>query len=154
MPILRSSGRRQEGELYQGDIPTLQELGFEPPPPWPKARFVGSAIAGDLGIGPLHRVVYATRVTYTGGSGHKRLQGVCKDSAGSPLAGATCWAYRKDDDVANSRYRYQQEGTVGVSDAGGNYEVMVPTNDQYGIVSYKAGAPDVAGVTVNTLVGT
>lgn len=91
---------------------------------------------------------------WTGGSGHKRLTGVAKDATGAPLEGATCWAYRKDDDVANSRYRYQQEGTVGLSDAGGNYEVMVPTGDQYGIVSYKDGATPVAGTTLWTLVGT
>lgn len=41
-----------------------------------------------------------------------------------------------------------------VSDASGNYSFSVGSGLQYWIVDYKAGAPDVAGATVNTLVGT
>lgn len=92
----------------------------------------------------------------TAWTGHRsplRLTGVCKDASGAPLAGVTCVAFRSTDNVANSVYKYQQEGSIGISDAGGNYEIMVPTADTYFVVSYKAGAPDVAGTTVNTLVG-
>ena len=43
---------------------------------------------------------------------------------------------------------------VGTSDANGYYEfrTAIPA-ELYYVVAYKAGAPDVAGTTVNTLTG-
>lgn len=92
-------------------------------------------------------------VGWGGTTAYKRLAGITKDATGAPLAGVTVMAIRSTADDANSRPANVQEGTVGVSDAAGNYEVMVPTGDQYRIDAYKAGAPDVAGSTLNTLVG-
>ena len=53
--------------------------------------------------------------------------------------------YRTRDDV---------EAYSTVSDASGNYILPVDNLTQWYAVAYKAGSPDVAGTTVNTLVGT
>lgn len=90
---------------------------------------------------------------WSGGSGHKRISGVTKDPAGAILAGVTCKAFRTNADPARSLEADAREGPESVSDAGGNYECMVPNTDTHYVVSYKAGTPDVAGTTVNTLVG-
>lgn len=74
------------------------------------------------------------------------ISGVTKDSTGAALASCTVDLYRTIDKT------WQQ--TV-VSDGSGNY-VFSPVNNGNGpfyIVAYKAGAPDVAGTTVNTLLG-
>ena len=39
-----------------------------------------------------------------------------------------------------------------ISDGSGNYSVEVPMNTAYQATGYKAGAPDVAGITRNDIV--
>src|SRR3954469_7696551 len=75
------------------------------------------------------------------------LTGVTKDSSGAALGGCTVRVFR----TADNSY-------IGatVSDAVGAYAFALPTGgaaDQYFVVSYLAGAPDVAGTTLNTLTG-
>lgn len=41
-----------------------------------------------------------------------------------------------------------------ISDGSGNFSFSVPMNTAYQIMAYKAGSPDVAGITVNTLTPT
>lgn len=74
------------------------------------------------------------------------ISGVTKDSTGSPLSGCTVKLFRTVDD--------QLVGTQ-ISDANGNYSFfnVVGGGLQYYVEAYKAGSPDVAGTTVNTLVG-
>lgn len=74
-----------------------------------------------------------------------RVFGVTKDSTGAALSGVTVKLYRTADDALVD---------MAVSNGGGNYEFRSasPTTAYY-VVAYKAGAPDVAGTTVNTLVG-
>lgn len=74
-----------------------------------------------------------------------RIVGVTKDSTGAPLAGCTVDLFRTIDNVMIDSV---------VSDASGNYVfTSAGTQFSYYIVAYKAGAPDVAGTTVNTLLG-
>lgn len=75
---------------------------------------------------------------------YQRLVGVTKDSGGSTLGQCVVQAFRSVDGAFI---------TQTMSDANGNYDLRVPTLDAVYLVAYKAGAPDVAGTTVNTLVG-
>jgi hypothetical protein len=72
--------------------------------------------------------------------------GVTKDSAGAVLASCTVSLYRTLDDMLFEKV---------ISDGSGNYAFSaIGLSEQYYVVAYKAGSPDVAGTTVNTLVGT
>lgn len=72
------------------------------------------------------------------------LSGITKDSAGAVLAGCTVDMFRTLDDVLVDR---------ATSDGAGVYTIPVsgPGGPFY-LVAYKAGAPDVAGTSVNTLI--
>lgn len=71
------------------------------------------------------------------------ITGVTKDSTGAALGLVTVDLF----DTANDIIR-----ATTISDANGNYLVDAQINTTYYLVAYKAGAPDVAGTTVNTLV--
>lgn len=75
----------------------------------------------------------------------KAITGTTRDSTGVALAGVTVRLVRTAD---NSVVDQQ------VSDASGVYRfISANGSDLYYIEAYKAGSPDVAGTTVNTLVG-
>lgn len=75
-----------------------------------------------------------------------RIAGVTRNSAGAVLANCAVVVYRTLDDQPVDRI---------VSDSNGNYASTVAgLAENYYAVAYKVGAPDVAGTTVNTLVGT
>ncbi len=111
---------------------------------WPPTRLQGFA--------NIERPFYEQTVRWAGTKSWKKISGITKDSAGVALDGVTVKAYRVTD--GENRLKDQQEGTIVVSSGAGAYEVMVPTTDTYYCVGYIAGAPDRAGTTVNTLVGT
>lgn len=81
---------------------------------------------------------------YQGTTNFKRITGIAKDSTGTVLGGATIKVYRTADNVCE---------LTTTSNADGAYEVGVPDTAARYIVAYKAGSPDVAGTTVNTLAG-
>jgi hypothetical protein len=102
----------------------------------------GTSGTGDQGVGS------------TGGSNKARpfrsqpfdnrcypISGVTKDSTGAPLAGVTV-------DLFDTRTDVKLDSEV--SDGSGAYVFNVTSGPFY-IVAYKAGEPDVAGTTVNTL---
>jgi len=72
---------------------------------------------------------------------------VTRDAACTPLPFCTVHLFRTSDDV---------EVAQQVSDAAGNFDFTLFDDGtvQYYIVAYLAGAPDVAGTTLNTLVST
>lgn len=72
------------------------------------------------------------------------ITGVTRDSAGAALGSCTVQMFRTSDDA------YMGETT---SDGSGNYTLVSPGNFNLYLVAYKAGATDVAGTTVNTLLG-
>lgn len=69
--------------------------------------------------------------------------GVTKDSSGVALGNCVVQLFQTSIDLLH------QETT---SDASGNYAFYPSVASPFYIVAYKAGAPDVAGTTVNTLV--
>lgn len=72
------------------------------------------------------------------------IAGVTKDSAGAILGGCVVQLFRTVGDAFV---------TEVVSDpTTGAYSIPAGPGESYYIVAYKAGAPDVAGTTVNTLV--
>ena len=79
------------------------------------------------------------------------ITGVTRDQYGSPLANCTCKLYRTCDDSVVQNFNGWGEQVV-VSDAGGNFSFIVGNNaGPFYVVAYKAGSPDVAGTTINTL---
>ena len=82
------------------------------------------------------------------------IAGVTKDATGAPLGGCTVEVY---ETVTAANLNEPKGRFVGstVSDANGNYsvDVYVGPGATFRTVVYKAGAPDVAGTSVNTLVG-
>lgn len=73
------------------------------------------------------------------------IAGVTKDSTGVALAACTVTLFRTGSNVQVDQV---------VSDGSGNYSFPnVSPGSSYYVVAYKAGAPDVAGTTVNTLIG-
>lgn len=73
------------------------------------------------------------------------ISGYTRDSAGSVLGNCVVDLFRTVDDLRLD---------TGTSDANGYYQfrTAVPA-EMYFVVAYKAGAPDTAGTTVNTLIG-
>jgi hypothetical protein len=77
-----------------------------------------------------------------------RLVGITKDSGGNPLGACTVEVFETVSGLLR--------GST-VSDANGNYSLDVTVSAGTGLTffcnGYLAGSPDVAGTTVNTLVG-
>ena len=72
------------------------------------------------------------------------VSGVTRDSTGAALGGCTVKLFNAATDVLTQ---------TTTSDGSGNYSFIVDKTQSWYVVSYKPGAPDVAGTTVNTLVG-
>ena len=72
------------------------------------------------------------------------ITGTTKDSTGAALASCVVDLFRTADDTL---------ATSITSDASGNYLVPASQYLTHYAVAYKAGSPDVAGTTVNTLAG-
>ena len=82
------------------------------------------------------------------------ISGVTKDSNGAALGGCTVEVYETVAEVNPNEPKGRLVNST-VSDANGNYsiDVYAGPNATFRVQSYKAGAPDVAGTTVNTLIG-
>lgn len=72
------------------------------------------------------------------------ITGTTKDSTGAALANCEVELYNTITDTVIARM---------VSDANGLYSFFATNLQNHYAVAYKVGAPDVAGTTVNTLVG-
>jgi hypothetical protein len=74
-----------------------------------------------------------------------KLNGITRNSGGSALSGATVKVFRTDTDAF-----------VGsdTSNGSGEYEVLSLPNTPLYAMAYLDGSPDIAGVTVNTLIPT
>lgn len=114
---------------------------------WPRPRFMG----GEMGMGVLRAdagtcAQHDAPAQTFGGQSMKKLTGTTRDSAGSPLGNAVVAIYLTAGDV------WLRDCT---SDLAGYYEAFSQFSGQnHYLLAYKAGAPDVAGTTVTTLVPT
>lgn len=94
---------------------------------------------GRLGVAPLRGRTPLPAKQWT-------ITGVTKDSSGTPLGGCVVQMFATRNDAILEEV---------VSDGSGNYTLTSPgAQDTYYLVAYKAGALDVAGTTVNTLIPT
>jgi hypothetical protein len=121
---------------------------------WPATSFAGvnnNPAVDNTAFVP--RAEFARDVKASGTHPQKVITGVCRDVTAAPLSGATVKAFRTSADATNALPADLQEGVPAVSAADGAYTVTVPNTDPHYLVSYKAGTPDVAGTTTNTLVG-
>ena len=71
-----------------------------------------------------------------------RITGITKDSTGATLGSCVVQLFRTVDEVFMSE---------SISDGAGAYTLTAIGSGPFFIVAYKAGSPDVAGTTVNTL---
>ena len=70
------------------------------------------------------------------------VTGITIDQLGARMAGVTVKAF---DSVSNVFV------TQTVSDGSGNYSMTLPKGNTYFLVAYKAGSPNKAGTSVNTI---
>lgn len=77
----------------------------------------------------------------------KFIKGTCLDSVGAPIANAIVQGFRTADEVFVGQVTAAEDGTYVLGTENG-------ASVAHYLVAYKAGAPDVAGTTVNTLLPT
>lgn len=75
------------------------------------------------------------------------LRGTCKDSVGAAVASAIVQGFRTSDDFYLGEVTGAVDGTYTLG-------VHVSKTTACYLVAYKAGSPDIAGTTVNTLLPT
>lgn len=110
---------------------------------WPRGNNLLGDVSADAGV--LDSVQWGPYDTVGGISARVGFVGVSRDQYGSPLGNCVVQLFRTSDDL------FIMEVT---SDSNGNFTLFSwYTPDQHYIVAYKAGSPDVAGTTVNTLTG-
>lgn len=76
-----------------------------------------------------------------------QLVGVTRDNAGAALGGCRVVVMEPGRMAVASAPIVAE----AISDGAGNYAIEVPMNVAYQVIAYKAGAPHVAGVSLNTL---
>lgn len=104
---------------------------------WPRSRLRGSLFESS------HRV-WEWNSQMTGGHVPKKVTGVTFNANGDPLAGATVSLFNTATGLLVD---------TQISDSAGNYQCGDPNAVACFAVAYKAGSPDIAAATVNTLLG-
>lgn len=130
-------------ERVFADIWAIAVGSFETPW-WPK----GGGFIGDAGadVGMLEASWWGEFDQQAGASSSYGFAGITRDAYGSPLGGCTVKLFRTDTDALVI--------TV-TSDVNGAFLLPTPYYPtQHYIVCSKIGSPDVAGASVNTLIGT
>jgi len=129
--------RKAEITLERSDFYRLENIQnkYENGLLWPNSRgdgLVSSAITwGRINSG------------FGGGQQQKKIIGITRDQGGAVLGNCTVHGFVTEKDVFVGQM---------VSDSGGYFEFcsQYPATNHY-LVAYKAGSPDIAGTTVNTL---
>ena len=75
------------------------------------------------------------------------IKGTCKDSVGAAVANAIVQGFRTDTDAFVGQVQANTDGTYTLG-------TETVAGVQHYLVAYKAGSPDIAGTTVNTLTST
>lgn len=101
----------------------------------------GGAWRGLVVPGPIVDAQVGTRIARSpGGFSNSALDGVSRDAAGVALGNCRV-------DLCQGNLIKQST----VSDGAGNFTFLNPGSGPFFIAAYKPGAPDVAGLTANTL---
>ena len=110
---------------------------------YPPGLRLGSVSTQDLFLGQFaaNRVVFQTPMF----KGRFAISGVTRDALGTPIAGCTVSLFRGD--------AFNTFIQTLISDGSGAYTFSLGDNSGiFWLRAYLAGAPDLAGTTVNTLV--
>lgn len=111
---------------------------------WPRTRFAGD-LATDIGV--WKRVPNRAVPWRTGGTNSRfGIVGVTRDAYGSVLGSCTVRLFRTSDDV-------EVDQTTSDPNTGAFLASTPYYPDAHYLVAYKTGSPDVAGTSVNTLIG-
>jgi hypothetical protein len=107
-----------------------------------------TALPATMGVPSVARTLPAVRNYVDGNAGFYPhpyyIIGVTKDNTGAPLGSCVLVLFRTADNSI---------AALGLSDASGNYVFVASPALTHYLVAYKSGSPDVAGTTVNTLIG-
>lgn len=139
---LRGMLTREQGWTHRGGRwPSSRGMGFYSDPAAPSSMIFGGdeccAAPGDF---------EPWRFGNQGTQSLKFIMGTCKDSVGGTVSGAIVQGFITATDA------FVGETTA---DSNGRYELGTPNpGTQHYLVAYRAGAPDIAGTTVNTLTPT
>lgn len=106
----------------------------------PGLGFRSATIAGQGNISsagnPFRSKPFATSSIY--------VNGVTRDGTGAALASCVVRLFRTHDNILVDQ---------SLSDGSGLYTLRCSGSGTFYVVAYKAGAPDLAGTTINTLIG-
>lgn len=75
------------------------------------------------------------------------IKGITKNSSGTPISGVIVQAFRTSDDAYMGAVESREDGSY-------DCPTCQPASTPHYLVAYKAGSPDTAGTTVNTLLPT
>lgn len=130
-------------EQVFADIWAIAPASYATPYWLPSGDFIGD-LATDVGL--LGARSWSWYYQQGGASSAFGLRGVTRDIYGSPVGGCTVDLFLTATNVLLDTL---------VSDPNGNFVLRTAYYpDFHKIVAHKSGAPDVDGVTVNTLIGT
>ena len=96
---------------------------------------------------PLAPTVFIRNVQLEGDTGRFVIAGVTRDSAGAALGSCRVVVMRSDRIAINQDIQANPIVADTMSDGSGNYSVQVGANVPHQLTAYKAGSPDVAGIT-------
>lgn len=101
---------------------------------------------GAIGSTRVMRFRNARSESQTGFSGTFRIVGVTRDANDAPLGGCTVQLMRTRDNLVVD---------TDISDGSGNFALstMSLPEELFQVMAYLSGSPDVAGMSVNTLLG-
>lgn len=130
-------------ELAVGVLPPRESMFTGPW--WPRSGFSGDT-TGDCGLADSLSQSWARPdVDRLGASSRYSIGGVSRDVNGSAVGGVTVKLFSTASDVIVD--------TI-VSDASGAFRLLTHLYpDTHYVTAYKAGAPDISGCSVNTLIG-
>lgn len=139
--IIAPDNRRHASVTFQVDSETHPD-GSLRTPWWPRgAGFIG-AMGTDVAL--LEGVWNEQPELTSGAQSRFGITGITRDQFGSPLGNCVVQLFRTSDDLIVAEV---------VSDPTGAYVITTPFfPDTHYLVAYRAGSPDVAGTTVNTLI--
>lgn len=134
----------------RGPAATWDRYGWRPL--WPGSQMMSgdpSSPMGNLGQDGMSGGEYFEPPSNIGSGTQSMnfIKGTCLDSVGNPAADATVQGFRTSDDafVGQSTTRADGSYDLGTQNA---------ASVQHYLVAYKAGSPDIAGTTVDTLTPT
>jgi hypothetical protein len=137
---------RNDMRLWPNDMQPFEPMGlvlgqWEDGFLWPRSRLIGDP--GNPNVDALLTGKWTSSVNEGGTQTRLRFRGVVRDAAGNALSSGVVHLILTSGDV------FVQQANA---DAAGGFEAMSQfASTNHYLVGYKAGSPDIAGTTVNTL---